>query len=106
MMNAHASQTNHRSQEPTRYTLEQRSPDESLSTREENIAYLKAQLIARSDGEARIARVEMLKAQIEAGSYSVDAEALARKMLTMPAVHAAHLQCSRHGKTGKDEVGG
>jgi anti-sigma28 factor (negative regulator of flagellin synthesis) len=82
-------------QEFTRYTFVQKFVDETHSSREESIAYLQTQLLARSDGEARIAHVAMLKAQIEAGSYRVDSNALAQKMLKNPFMHHTCLPCAQ-----------
>ncbi len=70
------------------HTLEGRAPgstkprrhEPQVVSRADSIALLRAQLIAHSDGEARIARVKMLKARVEAGTYCVDSKAIARKM--------------------------
>lgn len=64
------------------------SVDEPMVSRGESIAQLEAQVMARSDGEDRIARVEMLKLQIEAGTYSLDSNTLAQTMQEIPFVCA------------------
>jgi flagellar biosynthesis anti-sigma factor FlgM len=46
-----------------------------------NVARGKAQLQLSSDDAVRIARVELLKAQVNAGTYIVDSQAVAQKML-------------------------
>ncbi|GCE05821.1 flagellar biosynthesis anti-sigma factor FlgM [Dictyobacter aurantiacus] len=51
-------------------------------------AYLKALLLARTDGEARTTRVEQLKAQVEAGVYSCDSNQLARILQVSPSASA------------------
>ncbi|GCE19889.1 flagellar biosynthesis anti-sigma factor FlgM [Dictyobacter kobayashii] len=55
---------------------------------EVNIAYLKALVLARTDGEARTILVEQLKAQVEAETYSLDNHLLARRLLASPVAPA------------------
>ncbi len=45
-----------------------------------NRARAKAQLLAHSDATARIARIKMLKEQVDAGRYIIDSRAIAQKM--------------------------
>ena len=59
-----------------------RRPDQQREEHEASIARLQARVMARSDGEARIAQVERLKTQVEAGTYCMDSTAIAQKMLT------------------------
>jgi anti-sigma28 factor (negative regulator of flagellin synthesis) len=54
--------------------------EKHVESRADSIAQLKAQLMARSDGTARIALVEMLKTQVESGTYHLDSWSLAQNM--------------------------
>ncbi len=45
-----------------------------------NMARAKAQLLAHSDATARIARIKMLKEQVDAGRYIIDSRSIAQKM--------------------------
>lgn len=45
-----------------------------------DIAQLQAQWLARFDADERMARVETLKEQVQAESYQVDTQTLARQM--------------------------
>jgi hypothetical protein len=49
---------------------------------------VKAQFLAYSDTAVRIARIKMLKAQVEAGTYIVNSRALAQKMQSLPVICA------------------
>jgi len=65
--------------------------EETISLHAQGVAHLEAQLLECFDGEARVALVEMLKAQIDAGSYHVDSTILAQKIqdiLVGPAAEA------------------
>jgi hypothetical protein len=53
-----------------------------------DITRVRAHLIARLDGEARIARTEMLAAQVAAGTYQVDVQALSTALRRSPAISA------------------
>lgn len=46
----------------------------------EDIAQVRAQLRARVDDEERLARVEVLKAMVEDGTYTVDCQSLAHTL--------------------------
>ncbi|GER88731.1 hypothetical protein KDW_28930 [Dictyobacter vulcani] len=72
----------------TRYPAKKTSADTLLPEQAERIAYLKARMMARTDGEARIARVERLKAEIEAGTYQIDATFLAQCVQAAPGAMA------------------
>jgi anti-sigma28 factor (negative regulator of flagellin synthesis) len=62
--------------------------DTPMVSHSESIAQLEAQVMARLDGEDRIARVAMLKEQIDAGIYQPDSNALALAMQDIPFVCA------------------
>jgi anti-sigma-28 factor FlgM len=53
-----------------------------------SIARVKAQLLARSDTATRIARIKILKAQVDAGRYIVDSRAIAQKINFSPVMIA------------------
>jgi hypothetical protein len=63
-------------------------PDRVKQTeaRADTIARLKARLLARSDDAARIMRVKVLKAQVDAGTYIVDSRAMAKKIQFLPVI--------------------
>ncbi len=68
----------------TRYPrIENKTPGQEADS-----AYLKALVLARTDGEARIAHIEQLKAQVEAGVYSCDSRQLARLLQASPTATA------------------
>ncbi len=50
------------------------------------VATLKAYLLAQDEREARNARIEELKARVDAGTYHVDSRTLAQKMLNTSSV--------------------
>ena len=54
-----------------------------VETHTGNMARVKAELQASSYAAARIARIEMLKAQVDAGTYIVDSRAIAQKILAV-----------------------
>ncbi|GCE13744.1 flagellar biosynthesis anti-sigma factor FlgM [Tengunoibacter tsumagoiensis] len=45
-----------------------------------NEAPLNAQILARTDSAERIARIELLKQQVEAGAYLIDSQTLAQTL--------------------------
>ena len=62
--------------------------ENNVPGQEVDSVYLKALVLARTDGEARIARVEKLKAQVEAEEYSCDNYQLARLLQASPTATA------------------
>lgn len=54
----------------------------------EDIAHLKAQVMARTDGESRIAFVETLQAQVKASTYPIDSQVLAQLLQEVSGAHA------------------
>lgn len=82
-MNAHAYKHGENPNKDNR-TIHKARPNPALTTK--HVAPLETRLEGMRDGEARIARVEALKAQIEAGTYRVDSKAVAQKMLKTPLV--------------------
>ena len=75
-----------------------RSSRVASSQGDDDITHIKAHLLAHLDGEARIARVEQLAAAVAAGSYRVDAQALANTMCRSPETLAL-LVCSSEDLT-------
>jgi anti-sigma28 factor (negative regulator of flagellin synthesis) len=57
------------------------SPMKQIEAPAGSVARVKTQLQISSDGAIRIARIEMLKAQVDAGTYITDSQAIAQKML-------------------------
>lgn len=53
-----------------------------------DITCVRAHLLARLDGEARIARTEILAAQVATGTYQVDVQALTAALRRSPATSA------------------
>lgn len=72
----------------TRYPVKNAPAGKLLPEQAEHIAYLKARMMARTDGEARIALVERLKAEIEAGTYQIDSTFLVQCLQAAPGVMA------------------
>ncbi|GCE27371.1 hypothetical protein KDA_28550 [Dictyobacter alpinus] len=72
----------------TRHAVKRMLADRPLSGQAESIAYLKALVMARTDGEARIALVERLKAEIEAGTYQIDTALLSQCLQAAPGAMA------------------
>ena len=53
---------------------------------DDRIAALETSIRVQREEQARIARVEELRAQVNAGTYKVDSKAIAQKMLKSPEV--------------------
>ncbi|GLV59022.1 hypothetical protein KDH_58500 [Dictyobacter sp. S3.2.2.5] len=62
--------------------------DNEVPGQKADSAYLKALLLARTDGEARTTHVDQLKAQVDAGTYSCDSNQLARLLRVSPSASA------------------
>lgn len=84
----HSRALEHRALTGTYYTTTYPRVENKVPGQEVESAYLKALVLARTDGEARIARVEKLKAQVEAGEYGCDAYRLARLLQASPVATA------------------
>ncbi|GHO83434.1 hypothetical protein [Dictyobacter formicarum] len=78
----------HRTLTDACYTTTYPHVENKVPGQEEDSAYLKALVLARTDGEARIALVEQLKAQVEAGVYSCNNYQLARLLQASPTATA------------------
>lgn len=78
--------------------------EEIISLHAQNVASLEAQLMECFDGEARVALIEMLKAQVDSGSYQIDSTILAQKIHSMLIGHGtleAKMDMAPH--PGEDE---
>ncbi len=90
MIKAHTSHVDlleRHSQEATSASDKHSQREELTSSHTESVANLEARLMACCDEEARAAFVQMLKAQVDSGSYHIDSTILAQKMQDLFMTH-------------------